>query len=134
MRRVFCISLLLSCLSLLGWAERIDQQVAQRIAQTVASSFAPSALRASDQPLSLVYTAAAGQDGASLRSRTDTEEADYYVFNVGTQQGFVIVAGDDRAHPVLGYAENGSFDPDRIPTNLRGLLAQYQKEIDYAAG
>ena len=53
---------------------------------------------------------------------------------MGTQQGFVIVAGDDRVHPVLGYAGEGSFDPNRIPTNLRGMLAQYQKEIDYAVG
>lgn len=134
MRRLFCISLLLSCLSLLGWAERIDQQVAQRVARTVANSFAPSALRASDQPISLVYAAAAAQEGASLRSSTDPAAVDYYVFNVGSQQGFVIVAGEDRVHPVLGYAEKGSFDPDHIPTNLRGMLAQYQKEIDYAVG
>ena len=108
---------------MLGWAERIDQQVAQRVARTVASGFAPSALRASEQPLSLVYAAAAAQEGTSLRSSTDPAEVDYYVFNVGSQQGFVIVAGDDRVHPVLGYASEGPFDPDRIPINLRGMLA-----------
>ena len=66
MRNCIVISLLLSCLSLFGWAERIDQQVARRIAQTVASSFAQGALRASDQPVSLVYAAAADAEGASL--------------------------------------------------------------------
>ena len=129
MRRYYLLTLLLSCLTLLGWAERIDSQVAQKIAQAVASSYPQTSLRSSAQPLSLVYAAAAGQEGYALRPTTTPTEADYYVFNVGTQQGFVIVAGDDRVYPVLGYADRDSFDPDKLPVNLRGMLAYYQKRL-----
>ena len=32
-------------------------------------------------------------------------QADYYVFNRGNNEGFVIVSGDDVAGPVLGYSD-----------------------------
>ena len=132
MRRYFLLTLLLSGLFLLGWADRIDPKVAQEIAKTVANDYTNGSLRSSSQTVSLVYAAAAGQKGTDLRSNGASQEVDYYVFNIGAQQGFVIVSGDDRAHPVLGYAEKGSFDPDNLPANLRGMLSQYQKEIGYA--
>ena len=53
-----------------------------------------------------------------------------YVFNVGTQEGFVIVAGDDRARPVLGYVDSGSFDADHMPAALSEMLAIYARQID----
>jgi hypothetical protein len=37
------------------------------------------------------------------------------VFNIGTNEGFVIVSGDDRTPAVLGYSDKGSFDMDRLP-------------------
>ena len=52
--------------------------------------------------------------------------ADYFVFNFPGEKGFAIVAGDDRVRPVLGYSDKGSFDPDKLPENLRGMLAYYQ--------
>ena len=33
----------------------------------------------------------------------------YYVFNIGSNDGFVIVSGDDRTEPILGYADSGTF-------------------------
>ena len=36
------------------------------------------------------------------------EEAYYYVFNAGGDNGYVIVSGDDRVEPILGYVDNGS--------------------------
>ena len=121
MRRYYFLSLLLSCLTLMGWAERIDQEVAHQIAQTVVNGYSQGKLRSSSRQLSLVYAAATGVESTTLRSATDLKEADYYVFNVQADGGFVIVSGDDRAYPVLGYSEKGRFDPDNIPTNLRGM-------------
>lgn len=56
--------------------------------------------------------------------------ADYYVFNTHDRSAFVIIAGDDRAHELLGYGE-GEFDAKRIPDNLRWLLDHYAKQIEY---
>ena len=38
----------------------------------------------------------------------------YYVFNKGTDGGFVVVAGDDRMRPVLAYTDEGSFDQSKL--------------------
>ena len=55
-----------------------------------------------------------------------------YVFNIGDGDGFIIMSGDDAAVPVLGYSEEGSFDPENIPINLQEWLEGYTFEIAMA--
>lgn len=55
----------------------------------------------------------------------------YYVFNVGDDDGFVLVSGDDRTLPVLGYADRGQFTVEDMPDNLRGWLEGYEKQLAY---
>lgn len=59
-------------------------------------------------------------------------EVDYYVFNRGADDGFIVVSGDDSVLSVLGYSENGSFDYSDMPDNMRWWLGEYQREIQYA--
>ena len=56
-------------------------------------------------------------------------DAYYYVFNVGEQQGFVIVSGDDRTEEILGYADSGSFAEENMPDNMRAWLEGYQDQM-----
>lgn len=53
----------------------------------------------------------------------------FYVFNNPDGHGFSIVSADDRLPAVLGFSDNGSFDPDNIPVNVKWWLGQYQSEI-----
>ena len=55
--------------------------------------------------------------------------AAYYVFNAQAGHGFVVVSGDDRTQQVLGYSDNGHFDPNNVPENLQDMLDQYATEI-----
>ncbi len=65
---------------------------------------------------------------------SDRGEACYYVFNVGTT-GFVILAGDDCVRPVIGYSDEGIFDPfdmapalaDFLERTRLGIMAESQK-------
>ncbi|MBO4849908.1 MAG: C10 family peptidase [Prevotella sp.] len=59
-------------------------------------------------------------------------EACYYIFNQGADEGFVIVAGDDCASEVLGYADRGHFDATNVPENMQALLDCYAEEITQA--
>ncbi len=61
---------------------------------------------------------------------TPTGEAALYVFNIGEQDGFVIVSGDDRTRSILGYADRGTFDADRVPAALSEMLAIYARQIE----
>ena len=66
-----------------------------------------------------------------LKPATDGEQAYWYVFNVGEQQGFVVVSGDDRTDEILGYADSGSFSEQDMPENMRSWLQGYADDIKY---
>ena len=58
-------------------------------------------------------------------------QAAYYVFNSSDgQQGFVIVAGDDRVPAVLGYGDHGNYNPEDAPEALKALLDSYSEQIE----
>ena len=57
------------------------------------------------------------------------DEAYYYVFNVGQQNGFVVVSGDDRTDEILGYADQGELNTEDMPSNLRAWLEGYAEQI-----
>ena len=58
-------------------------------------------------------------------------EADYYVFNVKADGGYIIVGGDDLAQPVWGYGLNGAFDFETLPDNMRWWLSEYQRQLNW---
>jgi hypothetical protein len=51
-----------------------------------------------------------------------------YVINRGSDEGFVLVSADsDTDRPVLGWSDNGSFDYDKAPIQLRDMLEAYSQ-------
>ena len=63
------------------------------------------------------------------RVTTAAEMGLYYVFNIGQDNGFVIVSGDDRTMPILGYSDEGHFDSSKVPSNLQAWLDSYATQI-----
>lgn len=61
-----------------------------------------------------------------------TQGVALYVFAPEGGDGFAIVAGNDVAAPVIGFSDQGSFDPGNIPPNMANMLAGYQRQINYA--
>ena len=55
----------------------------------------------------------------------------YYVFNIGSNEGYVIAAGDDCAPAILGYADAGYIDLDSLPVNLKSWLEEYAQQIQF---
>lgn len=62
---------------------------------------------------------------------SDTSESNQnlYVFNAKDQQGFVIVSGDDRIVPILGYSDKGTFEEENAPDGALWLLNTYSEII-----
>lgn len=56
-------------------------------------------------------------------------ESPYYVFDRGTNEGFIIVSGDDQTIDVLGYCEEGSFDYQQMPPNMKEWLDDYADQL-----
>ena len=114
------ISILLLMIAALSWAGPVDQQQAE---ENVKAFFTKQSKKG-----------ARGIRGISNRQKSlvlekVSEVADaYYVFNI-QDGGFVIAAADDQVPAVLGYTDNGSFDADDIPDNMRGYLEGMAAEI-----
>ena len=61
----------------------------------------------------------------------DKEENPYlYAIRMANQEGFVIISGDDRYAPVLGYSLS-SYDEQDMPANMRAWLQGYIDEMEY---
>ncbi len=63
---------------------------------------------------------------------SETSQPSLYVFNRDLEGGFLIVSADDAITPLLGYADNGIFDPENIPDNLKYWLEEYTRQISWA--
>jgi hypothetical protein len=69
------------------------------------------------------------QQKNALQQAEGQMDCKYYIFNQGTDEGFVIVSADDRTEPILGYADAGTFDEQYIPDNMRQWLRDYTEQI-----
>ena len=54
----------------------------------------------------------------------------YYLFNIGADNGFIIISGDDRTQPVLAYSEEGNVSPEDISKTMQPFLNSYKDEMD----
>jgi len=111
---------LLSLLALLMagmavWAQQLSEQQARvRVLQYLNQS-----ARAFTRGRTLVQD---NLKGARLDAKS------IYAFNI-EGGGFVITSGDSRALPVLGYADSGTIDGERLPENMRVWLKGYDDAI-----
>lgn len=69
-------------------------------------------------------------NGASYQlayTESAANEPRLYVFNKG-ERGFIIASADDELPAVLGYSDNGAFDPSDASPELKWWLSQYADE------
>jgi hypothetical protein len=56
----------------------------------------------------------------------------YYVFNVIDEDGFIIIAADQRVHPIIGVSYNGKYEKNNQPPAFVEWMEYRSKEIQYA--
>jgi hypothetical protein len=137
MNRLFALLGLIACIAGNVFAEPVSVQTAKQVGQSFfARPFtATGLLKSTGQQVSLqlVYSAEAIRVGPENDPSQQGVQnvVPFYVFVTGSR-GYVIVAGDNRATPILGYADEGTFDPDNIPPNMQKWFEGYKSEIRYA--
>ena len=117
------LSILTLCFASMATAEHVGKQAALYTAQTymLAKGKTVNSTPASSQSTRRKSSSVEAEDGQPY----------YYVFNAGGDGGYVIISGDDRTEPILGYVDQGSFDPDNIPENMRSWLQLYADQIKF---
>lgn len=113
--------------TLLGSTLLTAGPVSPKAARAIAERYFGSTALRSSSPVELSYT---HRPASALRNASETQ-AYYYVFNRGTDEGFAIVAGDDRMYELLAYSDNGHFDMKKAPAHVQWWMSQYDAEIEY---
>jgi hypothetical protein len=125
----FCIRRACLIIGLLFLTAKLEANPVDSItAKSVAANFYTRNYNVKIQSLSLVYTEKSSQGNA-----------EYYIYNVLPDSGFVIVSADDAAHPILGYSSEGYFPSSQLTTLNSQLVSpcfsfwmqKYKKQIDY---
>lgn len=62
------------------------------------------------------------------KSAANANQPVYYIFN--TEEGFIIISGDDRAREVLAHGDN-PLDLNDIPENMKFWLEGYKRQLEY---
>ena len=118
MKRTLLISMVLLMASIVMAGPITREQARQKAAQFLVSQGKPAPRNMSP---------------AKVKSTNGTEINQYYVFNIGQRQGFVIVSGDDRTDAILGWADEGELNTDNMPDNLRSWLQGYADQLQWLA-
>ena len=101
-------------------AAEVSESQALDIAQRFANAGAAKFKAKPNSELKLAYAATAVNG-----------KPDYYVFNRGESDGFIVVSGEDRVEAVPGYCERGKFDYAKLPKNFKWWLSEYQRQMQY---
>lgn len=76
------------------------------------------------------------QSSLELRHTFRAEASDLntlYLFTPAAGKGFVLMAADDVAAPVLAYSDTETLNPDELPANARAWIENYSAQIAAAA-
>jgi hypothetical protein len=92
--------------------------VAGSKASTVAGNFYKQTYNADAGTLTLVYTETSS-DGQAV----------YYVYNVGTNKGFVIVSAEDAGYPIIGSSNTGHYVIPTTNNNVGFWMNKRKNEI-----
>ena len=108
MKRIILLSIAVFGLTLCSMATPINQ--------TTAKAIAAKFMEANNLQLATTY-------------RMESNAAALYVFN--TPNGFIIVSADDCETPIIGYSNEGRFDPNAVPPQLEDYLQSFIHRIQY---
>ena len=118
MKKIYLgLSVLLVSMTL--FAERVSVEDAAVVANNFMNPAATTAAKKAPKPMVLKKAASA-------------TENQYYVYENASGEGWVMVAANDIAHPILAYSPTGHFRTDNQPSNIKGWLKGYDRQIQLA--
>lgn len=106
----------------LSVSDAMAETVMHKEAKTWAQTFFNAARGEVTAPVKMVYN---GKDLTTRRLFTP-----FFIYN-SPKGGFVIISGENKMYPVLGYSLTGSFDPTSLSPSMRALLKEYARQIEY---
>ena len=118
MKKIFAI-LVAACVA--GTSAMHAETVSRKEANALAQKFFNTAYGEVTAPPQMVW------NGRQLT--TDRLFSPIYVYN-SPKEGYVIISGENKAYPILGYSTKRKFDRDKLTEAEMKYLQKYAKEIE----
>lgn len=128
MKKLISFLLLFALGNLLLWSKQIDQIEAKHVAENFLSNNVYVSQKISRLKINLVYTSL-NNDVKNKKGLTDKY---YYVYNIGNNQGFIIISADDINYPIIGYSKTGSYDVNHLPENFKSWMKSIEMGMQQA--
>lgn len=110
--------IIISIYTLYLCANPVDEKTALTIAKNYSNLQSKSSTT-----LTLVYKCVSDENNKTKK------QIYYYIFN--SNNGFIIVSGEDATYPILGYSNTTTFDAKKMPGNFKFWIENYKKQIKY---
>lgn len=123
--RKHLLAIALAIIPLLGFSQHRSENDAISVAQEF---WGNKVNRAKLKAVSQKNMAQAKARLAKETSACSGSKQSFYVINDEANNRFVIVSSDDRLLKILGYSDNGMFDPDTAPEGLLDMLSGYDEQ------
>lgn len=107
------------------FSEEVSLEKARQIAETF---FGSRTLTRASSPVDLQMV----WDGSPRQTKGQADAPTFYVFDNASGPGFVIVAGDDLAKPVLGYSFENEFVTEGMPLNVKAWMDGLAEAVSLA--
>ena len=125
MKSIFNRFLSVLCLLFVGIASTFAERISLNDAALVANNFmnvtTSSSLKKSVAPKRMV-----------LKKSASTEQPQFYIYENADGEGWVIVAANDVAHPIIAFSKTGQFRTDNQPKNVKVWLGSIERKIKFA--
>ena len=128
MKKIITTFLLITAIVSFSFADKVDIKTAQKVAATHLSQMQDYS---GSINLDLAQTYNTTISSAFNPSELESTPL-LYIFNIGDDNGIILVSGDDVASPILGYTSSGSFDINNLPDNFKKWIEGYKDQINYA--
>ena len=116
MKKTLTFLMLMLCCIGYVFAKPVDTDLAKK----VALNFLKSTEKVAAADLSM-------EDFTDITAKTPFHE--FYVFSIRDGLGFILISGDDRALPILGYSLDNPFVSEGMPEHIRWWLGMYEEQL-----
>ena len=123
-----------------AWSNPVDENTARQAAVKMllrssdthkSDEAMPQKAESSEKTVKLLYKSSNQAENVGKQQKSG-ETVYFYIFVTEDNDGFVIVSGDDRMPPILGYSHTNGFSMENMPDNLKWWLDEYAKQIAYS--
>jgi hypothetical protein len=120
MKKIFCFAIALITVVGAVFGQKVSEQEALNLSAQFLQKKTPGLTATTPPTMETIVT-----------QRLKNGSPAYYILQASEGEGYVVMAAERAAEPILGYSSTGNFDPTNIPPALQFLLDDYRDQLEF---